>query len=73
GGTQPLWARSGQELFYRSGEEVMAVSIQPGPGFVAGNPQRLFEDDYILGPGGRNYDVSPDGEAFLMIRTLQDA
>ncbi|MDH3418491.1 MAG: protein kinase [Gammaproteobacteria bacterium] len=73
GGTQPLWARNGQELFYRSGTEVMAVSTQPGPAFVAGNPRPLFEDNYILGPGGRNFDVSPDGEAFLMIRSLEDA
>ncbi|MDH3506285.1 MAG: protein kinase [Gammaproteobacteria bacterium] len=73
GGTQPLWARNGQELFYRSGTEVMAVSTQPGPAFVAGNPRPLFEDNYILGPGGRNFDFSPDGEAFLMIRSLEDA
>ena len=73
GGTQPLWARDGRELFYRNGEAVMAVSIQTDPGLTAGNPQLLFEGDYILGPGGRNYDVSPEGDAFLMVKSVQDA
>jgi len=71
GGTQPLWARSGQELFYRNGEVLMAVPIQSEPGFSAGNSEVLFEDDYLLGNGGPNYDVSPDGERFLMIRPVE--
>ena len=31
GGIQPIWARSGRELFYREGETLMAVPVQPQP------------------------------------------
>ena len=67
-----MWARSGQELFYRNGEAVIAVSIETEPSFTQGNPEVMFEGDYLLGPGGRTYDVSPDGERFLMIRPVND-
>ncbi len=73
GGVQPLWARSGRELFYRSGDAVIAVPIEPDPGFTRGNPEVVLEGDYYLAAGGPNYDVSPDGEQFLMIKQVQDA
>ena len=68
-----MWARSGQELFYRNGEAVIAVSIETDPSFSAANPEVMFEGDYYLAAGGPNYDVSPDGERFLMIRQVEDA
>lgn len=48
----------------------MAVSIDSGPAFASGTPQRLFRGNYFLGGAnsiGRTYDVSPDGRRFLMI------
>jgi Tol biopolymer transport system component len=69
GGTQPLWARDGQELFYRNGEAVITVPIELDPTFTQGTPEVMFEGNYILENGGPNYDVSPDGERFLMIRS----
>ena len=68
GGTRPLWARSGRELFYLvEPGRMMAVSIPPGPTFAAGKPQVVFEGRYFTG-GGRSFDVSPDGRRFLMIK-----
>jgi serine/threonine-protein kinase len=75
GGREPLWARNGRELFYRSGKKVMAVAIITEPAFVAERPRLLFEGFYLdaddsLGFtafGRPNYDVSPDGR-FLMIK-----
>jgi eukaryotic-like serine/threonine-protein kinase len=68
GGMWPLWARRGRELFYLvEPGRMMAVPIQPGPTFVAGNPQVVFERRYFTA-GGRSYDVSPDGQRFLMIK-----
>ena len=72
GGSEPVWSRDGQELYYRNGEALMAVSIKTEPAFNAGQPTLLFEGPYRLGvdPGGNpgsNYDVTPDGR-FLMIR-----
>jgi serine/threonine-protein kinase len=74
GGTRPLWARSGRELFYlappalTSGVAMMAVPVESGPGFRAGNPTRLFAGPYFAELNPRTYDVSPDGQRFLMIK-----
>jgi eukaryotic-like serine/threonine-protein kinase len=69
GGTEPAWNRNGRELFYRSGNKMMAVDIATQPGFSAGTPRMLFEGRYIPAPfPTTNYDVSPDGQRFLMIK-----
>ena len=69
GGTKPVWARSGRELFYFDGSNSMTVvPVQTTPTFTYGNPTRLFDGRYFSGPPGRTYDVSPDGTRFLMIK-----
>jgi len=71
GGQQPVWSPTGSELFYRSGNKMMGVSIQTEPVFKAGPPQVLFEGAYVSNqrlPQVQNYDVSPDGQRFLMIK-----
>jgi eukaryotic-like serine/threonine-protein kinase len=71
GGNRPLWARSGKELFYRAlGGAVMSAAVEGGSAFRAGNPTRLFEGRYEIGAAqsGRTYDISPDGQRFLMIK-----
>jgi serine/threonine-protein kinase len=69
GGTEPAWARSGRELFFRDGEKMMAVDVQTTPTFHAGAPHLLFEGAYARLPWGEaNYDVSPDAQKFLMIQ-----
>jgi eukaryotic-like serine/threonine-protein kinase len=70
GGTEPVWNRNGRELFYRSGENKMtAVGITTQPSFSVGKPQLLFEGPYVLGGGAfPDYDVSPDGQRFLMLK-----
>ena len=73
GGTEPLWNRNGRELFYRSGNKMMAVEITTEPNFVLGSARMLFEGGQYMPPTGPysypfpNYDVSPDGQRFLMI------
>jgi serine/threonine-protein kinase len=71
GGTQPLWARSGTELFYLDGAMgLTSVPVHTAPTFSAGTPTKLFDGQYYRGGGGagRAYDVSPDGQRFLMIK-----
>ena len=46
GGTEPVWNRNGRELFYRSGNKMMAVQVTTQPGFSAGKPTMLFEKEY---------------------------
>jgi len=70
GGTRPLWARSGRELFYLTPTGVlMRVPIEPTASFAAGTPAKLLDGRYHFEEPGRTYDVSPDGRRFLMIKS----
>jgi eukaryotic-like serine/threonine-protein kinase len=69
GGTEPIWNPLGKELFYRSGEKMMAAEIAMQPSFSAGKPRMLFQGPYL--PSAITYpyyDVSSDGQRFLMIK-----
>ena len=71
GGTEPLWARDGSELFYLDAVgRLTAVSIRIDPSFDFGNPEVVIDKltSVLSGAPGRTYDVSPDGERFLMIK-----
>ena len=69
GGTEPAWNSNGRELFYRSGDKMMAVDIATQPSFTAGKPRVLFEGRYVATPAtSPNYDVSRDGQRFLMLK-----
>jgi len=68
GGREPAWARNGRELFYRNGDRLMAVPVSTAPAFSAGTPSMLFEGRYLSNPDRTRYDVSPDGQRFLMIK-----
>ncbi|MEK6325174.1 MAG: hypothetical protein AABN33_26335, partial [Acidobacteriota bacterium] len=62
GGVNPHWRGDGKELFFVSGNKLMAVSIgsvSGGGEFQAGTPQPLFEIE------GANYAPSGDGKRFL--------
>jgi eukaryotic-like serine/threonine-protein kinase len=72
GGREPLWNRNGRELFYRAGNRMMAVDITTQPNFSAGKPKVLFEGKYEATlVSDANYDVSPDGQRFLMLKRSQ--
>ena len=69
GGTEPRWARSGRELFYKSGNQLMAVPVTPGPALEIGVPKPLFSVAGYTGARNRQqYDVAPGDQRFLMIR-----
>lgn len=79
GGTDPIWSRNGRELFYRNGDKMMVVEVSLAGGFHAGKPRLLWEGKYShgmsssCGPPGTteaNYDVTPDGQRFLMIKDV---
>ena len=71
GGTEPLWAANGRELFYRSGDKMMVVEVDDeGTDFTPSKPAMLFEGPYVVDPVGQdavNYDVTADGSEFVMI------
>jgi Tol biopolymer transport system component len=69
GGTQPLWSRNGKELFYRNGNKMMAVDVSTSPHLVLSQPRQLFEQPYgFFTITIANYDVSLDGQSFLMVK-----
>jgi serine/threonine-protein kinase len=71
GGTRPAWARSGRELIYVSPSgAVMAAGVARGPTWASTTPTLVVKEGYMVAPGnpGRTYDISPDGQRFLMIK-----
>jgi serine/threonine protein kinase/Tol biopolymer transport system component len=69
-GSEPMWTRGGRELIYRDGDKVIAVTIDLVTG-ASGPPVVLFSGPYEDNPGWtrpRSYDVTPDGERFLMTK-----
>ncbi|MGE5242851.1 MAG: protein kinase domain-containing protein [Betaproteobacteria bacterium] len=77
GGAEPLWARGGRELFYRAGSKMMAVEVHSGEVFSTGRAVELFEGDFRHNEGpaslSPDYDVSPDGQRFVMIQSTGPA
>ena len=70
GGTQALWNPNGREIFYRSGNRMMAVELSATPNVVLSPPIVLFEQRYAYGAGITiaNYDVTRDGQRFVMVK-----
>jgi serine/threonine protein kinase/Tol biopolymer transport system component len=74
GGKEPVWNPNGRELFYRTDNKMMAVEITTQPSFSVGKPRMLFEGRYRPTPvTSPNYDVSPDGQRFLMLKPTEQA
>jgi serine/threonine-protein kinase len=75
GGMQALWARNGQELFYLSPNgALMSVRVVRGDTWTTDSPMKLFDARHYIGTSiisGRTYDVSPDGQRFLMIKVVE--
>jgi serine/threonine-protein kinase len=69
GGTEPRWAHSGRELFYKSRNQLMVVPVTPGPALTTGVPRPLFSvAGYHAARNRQEYDVAPDDQRFLMIQ-----
>ena len=83
GGTDPVWSRASGELFYRNVDKMMASTVRFGQTPILSAPQLLWTGHFaagmssscgVPGPTSSNYDVTPDGQRFLMIQDKdQDA
>ena len=70
GGFEPVWSRDGREMFFRNNDAMMVVSVDKRDGKMEiGTPALLFEHRFSTGGNNRDtdYDVSVDGQRFLMI------
>ena len=70
GGTQALWNPNGKEIFYRNGDKMMSVDLTNTPEVKLSAPRVLFEQRYAFGAGitMANYDVTRDGQRFIMVK-----
>jgi len=73
GGTEPAWHPSGRELYYRhnagEGTVLVAARIETAPRLRVTNRTTLFAVDLMAAANPhRNYDISPDGNTFVMVR-----
>ncbi len=68
-GLQPVWVKSGRELYYREGDSLMAVPVQLDPLRIAAGrklfdfPGAIYNADAFVA----DCDVAPDGR-FLAVR-----
>ncbi len=73
GGAQPGWRGDGAELYYVEDTALMATTVSTERGFTLTQPQKLFETADLLSNTARStYDVSADGQRFLMITPVPD-
>jgi Tol biopolymer transport system component len=71
GGTEPHWAHSGNELFYRDGNgNLVAVRVITNPTFSIGRAVTLFSTRSYSSDFDPSYAVSSDDRRFLMIHPL---
>jgi eukaryotic-like serine/threonine-protein kinase len=68
GGLEPLWSRTGDALFYRTGRDIIRAGVTSGESFSIGERKIVLNGDYLTNPSHPNYDVTPDGKQFLLIR-----
>jgi serine/threonine-protein kinase len=71
GGEEPVWARSGRELFFKSRGVMYSADIRTTPSFAVGARRRLFPTTGLFdNPWHARYDVLPGDTAFVMIGGL---
>jgi eukaryotic-like serine/threonine-protein kinase len=71
GGSDPTWAPDGREVYYRSGDRLMAARIETQAG-VRVVSRRLVVQPF-LPPLYDDYDIHPDGRTLVLVRPADDA
>lgn len=74
GGAEPVWARSGRELFYRSSTNVISALLARGSTLRVLSRQTLMPGGaYDFNGNHAAYDVLPGDTSFVFVRTGGDA
>jgi tRNA A-37 threonylcarbamoyl transferase component Bud32 len=73
GGSEPMWSRDGRELFYlttdQASPQLMSAEVRVTADFEVVSRRSLFSVSEIVSSNPHaNYDVSPDGRTFVMVR-----
>ena len=70
GGGEPLWSPDGVRIFYRTGGRLMAATIATSPALAVTARDSVLAGPFVADSYHPNYDVTPDGKSFVMIRPL---
>jgi serine/threonine protein kinase len=69
GGSEPVFGPDGRELFYRTASELLVAELAHEPALAVTSRRVLFDvSDIATGFPHSNYDLSPDGRTFVMVR-----
>jgi len=68
GGEEPVWAPDGKRLYYVNGRQLIGVAVNLTSGFSVSDRQVLFEGNFVTTYVHANFDISPDGKRFLMLK-----
>jgi Tol biopolymer transport system component len=67
GGTEPRWSRSGHDLVYRSGDQILAASYAATGDTLASEKPRVW----IAKLGGTQWDLAPDGKRVVVLTPVE--
>ena len=69
GGSEPIWSENGLALFFRNKGMLYTSAFDRNRNSFEWPAELVLEGEYNVGPPGhQHYDVSPDGNKFLMIK-----
>ena len=72
GGHDVLWSRDGKELFYLTGDRLLAVDVSTSSTFSVGAPRLVMHGRYRPAANGMTpFGISPDGRRFLRVRQIE--
>jgi serine/threonine protein kinase len=72
GGEEPRWVRNGREIVYRNGTKMMSAAVHLQPSLSVQKAVELFDHKFERGATVAGYDVSPDGQSFVMTRAERE-
>ncbi len=68
GGHSPVWSPDGRTLYYVQGLKMIAASIETTPAIRIVDRKVLFEEEFVQYRWSRQFDLTPDGTRFIMIK-----
>jgi len=73
-GTEPVWSRDGNRLYYRDGQQFIEATLAVGASLAVSSRTPLFADPFLLAQSPHaNYDIAPDGQQFVFLRSQESS
>ena len=73
GGLEPRWSPDGRELFYVEATKLIAVSVDTSETFSVRSRTSLFEHPSLTNAFYPQYDISADGQRFIIPTPVEEA